>query len=208
MSRAITTVRAVVWREVRSSTLVIAILVAAVIEVGLRSFVASGGALGMLALAPLVQNPAVAALYGRVATLDNGGVFVVWKMGAFMLLMVAVWAALLATRLTRGHEDTGSWDVLVIGRRSRTTVLATTTVVVAQAVVVVAAASWLVLVAGGQSVGGSTYFALGVVATGWSGAAVGLLSAQFVAPRRESSGDRGVRRGLLRSHGGRRRGLE
>ena len=187
MSRAITTVRAVVWREVRSSTLVIAILVAAVIEVGLRSFVASGGALGMLALAPLVQNPAVAALYGRVATLDNGGVFVVWKMGAFMLLMVAVWAALLATRLTRGHEDTGSWDVLVIGRRSRTTVLATTTVVVAQAVVVVAAASWLVLVAGGQSVGGSTYFALGVVATGWSGAAVGLLSAQFVAPRRAAS---------------------
>jgi len=187
MSRAISTVRSVVWREIRSSTLVITVLVAAVIEVGLRSFVASGGALGMLALQPLVQNPAVAALYGRVANLDNGGVFVVWKMGAFMLLMVAVWAALLATRLTRGHEDNGSWDVLVIGRRNRTSVLATTTWVLATGVVMVALAAWLVLVAGAQDVGGSTYFALGVVATGWSGAAVGLLCSQFVAPRRAAS---------------------
>ena len=187
MSRAITTVRALVWRQVRSGTVIITVLIAAVIEVGLRSFVASGGAAGTLALQPLVQNPAVAALYGRVSNLDNGGVFVVWKMGAFMLLMVAVWAALLATRLTRAHEDDGSWDALVIGRRNRDSVLVTTTLVLAQAIVVVAVASWLVLLVGAQSGAGSAYFALGVVATGWSGAAVGLLAAQFVAPRRSAS---------------------
>ena len=187
MSRSITTVRAVVWREVRSSTVIITVLIASVIEVGLRSFVASGGAVGMLALQPLVQNPAVAALYGRVANLDNGGVFVVWKMGAFMLLMVAVWAALLATRLTRAHEDDGSWDVMVIGRRNRDSVLRTTTFALALAVVVVGVASCLVLLVGGQSATGSAYFGLGVVATGWSGASVGLLAAQFVAPRRSAS---------------------
>ena len=187
MSRPLTTVRAVVWREARSSTIIITVLIAAVIEVGLRSFVASGGAVGMLALQPLVQNPAVAALYGRVANLDTGGVFVVWKMGAFMLLMVAVWSALLATRLTRAHEDDGSWDVLVIGRRDRGSVLRTTTLILALSVVVVAMVSGLVLLAGGQSAAGSAYFALGVLATGWSGAAIGLLAAQFVAPRRSAS---------------------
>lgn len=187
MSRPISTVRAVVWREARSSTAIITVLIGLVIEVGLRSFVASGGAVGMLALQPLVQNPAVAALYGRVSNLDTGGIFVVWKMGAFMLLLVAVWAGLLGTRLTRAHEDDGSWDVLVIGRRDRHSVLRTTTLVLAMMVVIVAVTSWLVLLAGGQDGAGSVYFALGVLATGWSGAVTGLLAAQFVAPRRSAS---------------------
>ena len=187
MSRPVTTVHAAVWREIRTSTLIITVLVVGVIEIGLRSFVASGGALGMLALMPLVRNPAVAALYGRVDALDTGGIFVVWKMGAFLLLMVAMWAALSATRMTRAHEDDGSWDVLVIGRRDRGAVLRTTTLVLAETVVVVALSSFLVLVAGAQSVTGSAYFSLGVLATGWSGAAIGLLAAQFVAPRRSAS---------------------
>jgi ABC-2 type transport system permease protein len=187
VSRAITSVRAVVWREVRSTIIIVTLLVAGVIEIGLRSFVASGGASGMAGLQPLVQNPAVAALYGRVANLDNGGVFVVWKMGAFLLLTVAVWAALAATRLTRAHEDDGSWDVMVIGRRNRDSVLRTTTLVLGEMGVLVGAASWLVLLIGGQSPAGSVYFGLGVLVTAWSGAAVGLLAAQFVAPRRSAS---------------------
>ena len=158
MSRPVTTVRAAVWRELRTSVLVVAVLLASVIEVGLRSYVASGGALGMLGLQPLVQNPAVSALYGRVANLDNGGVFVVWKMGAFLLLVVAVWAALNATRLTRAHEDDGSWDVMVIGRRDRDAVLRITTQVLLESGVVVGVATWLVMLAGGQSSSGSAYF--------------------------------------------------
>ncbi len=187
MSRSVTSVRAVVWRETRSSTIIVTVLIAGGIEIGLRSFVASGGAAGMLGLIPLVRNPAVAALYGRVSNLDNGGVFVVWKMGAFLLLTVAMWAALAATRLTRAHEDDGSWDVLVLGRHNRDSVLRTTTLVLAEMGATVGAASWLVLLAGGQTPGGSAYFALGVVATAWSGAVVGLLAAQVVAPRRSAS---------------------
>ncbi len=187
MSRPVTTVRAAVWREMRTSVLVVAVLLASVVEVGLRSYVASGGALGMLGLQPLVQNPAVSALYGRVANLDNGGVFVVWKMGAFMLLVVAVWAALNATRLTRAHEDDGSWDVMVIGRQNRDAVLRTTTEVLLASGAVIGAATWLVMLAGGQSSSGSAYFGLGVMAAAWSGASVGLLAAQVASPRRAAS---------------------
>jgi ABC-2 type transport system permease protein len=187
VSRAVTTVRAVAWREVRSSVLVVVVLLVGVIEVGLRSFVASGGAAGMISLEPLVRNPALAALYGRVSNLDNGGIFVVWKMGAFLLLTVAIWAALNATRLTRAHEDDGSWDIMVIGRRNRDAVLRSTTRVLFESGVVVGAASWLVMLAGGQSPSGSAYFALGVVATAWSGTSVGLLAAQVAAPRRAAS---------------------
>jgi ABC-2 type transport system permease protein len=187
VSRPVTTVHAVAWREVRTSVLVVAILLAGVIEVGLRSFIASGGAAGMIGLEPLVQNPAVAALYGRVANLDSGGIFVVWKMGTFLLLTVALWAALNATRLTRAHEDDGSWDIMVIGRRNRDAVLRSTTLVLFESGVVVGAVSWLVMLAGGQSPSGSAYFGLGVVATAWSGTSVGLLAAQVAAPRRAAS---------------------
>ncbi|HEY5304129.1 MAG TPA: hypothetical protein VIJ86_08745 [Acidimicrobiales bacterium] len=187
MSRPVTSVHAVVWREIRTSTLVVTVLVAGVIEVGLRSFVASGGATGMAGLAPLVRNSAVAALYGRVASLDNGGVFVVWRLGTFLLLTVAVWAALCATRVTRAGEDDGSWDVLVLGRRRRAAVLRTTTLVLAEAGTVVGVASTLVMLAGAQTPRGSLYFGLGVVAVAWSGAVIGLLAAQVAAPRRSAS---------------------
>ena len=104
MSRPLRTIRAAAWREVRTSVAVLAVLYAGVIVIGLRSYVASGGAPGMAGLQPLVQNPAVAALYGRVSNLANAGIFVVWKMGTFLLLVVALWAALNATRMTRGHS--------------------------------------------------------------------------------------------------------
>ena len=187
MSRSVTSVRAAVWREIRTSTVVVTILVGGVIEIGLRSYVASGGAAGMLGLQPLVQNPAVAALYGRVDNLNNGGVFVVWKMGAFLLMAIALWEALSATRLTRAHEDDGSWDMMVIGRRERGSVLRTTSLVLGEMGLVVAGASWLVAWVGRQSPVGAMYFALGVLAAAWSGAAIGLLAAQVAAPRRAAS---------------------
>jgi ABC-2 type transport system permease protein len=187
VSRAVTSVWSVVWREVRTSTLVVTALLVAVIEVGLRSFVASGGVAGMAGLEPLVRNPAIAALYGRVDDLNNGGIFVVWKMGAFVLVTVAVWAALSATRATRAHEDDGSWDALVIGRRDRDDALRTTTYVLGEADLVVATASGLTMLVGGQGLSGSLYFAVGILAVAWSGTAVGLLAAQVVAPRRAAS---------------------
>ena len=187
MSRPLTTVRAAAAREIRTGVLVVAVLLAAIVEVGLRSYVASGGVAAMAGLEPLVQNPAVAALYGRVANLDNGGLFVVWKMGAFLLLAVALWAALTATRLTRAHEDDGSWDVMVIGRYGRDAVLASTTWVLLASGAVLGTVSGLTMWLGGQAPGGSTYFALGVVAASWSGTSVGLLATQLAAPRRAAS---------------------
>ena len=187
MSRAVTSVHSLVWREMRRNTVVVAVLVVLIIETGLKSFNASGGAAGMVGLAPLLANPAVAALYGRVDNLNTGGAFVVWKMGAVLVMTVAIWAALSATRLTRAHEDDGNWDVLVIGRRNRDTVLRTTTLVLAEMGLVAAAASGLMMRAGGQSTSGSLYYALGMLSIAWSGAIIGLLSAQIAAPRRAAS---------------------
>ena len=187
MSRPLRTIRAAAWRDLRTSVGVLVILYAGVIEIGLRSYVASGGAAGMAGLQPLVQNPAVAALYGRVSNLANAGIFVVWKMGAFLLLVVALWAALNATRMTRGHEDDGSWDMMVIGRRDRAAVLGTLTAVLLESGAIVGAVCALVMWLGGQDAMGSWYFGLGVTAAAWSGTSIGLVASQVAAPRRAAS---------------------
>jgi ABC-2 type transport system permease protein len=141
----------------------------------------------MIALRPVIENPAVSALYGRVTSLTNAGAFVAWKMGMFVALAIAMWAALMATRVTRGGEDDGTWDLLVVSRIGRQPALASAMLVLFEAGVVVGAATFLTLFSGGQRVSDSALYGLAMVGIAWSGVALGLLGSQFFAPRRSAS---------------------
>jgi len=175
------------WRVARTTTLVMTSVVLLVVEIGLRAYNASGGARGMAPIAPLLLNPAVAALEGRISSLTTAGAFIVWKMATFILLGCASWGALTATRLTRLSEDEGSWDQLVLGGPSRGRVLLDTIVVLAQTGLLVGGLVWALLVGSGQAVAPSAMFALDIIAALWMGVAIGLVSAQVVAPRRSAS---------------------
>jgi ABC-2 type transport system permease protein len=166
---------------------VIAALVLLVIRVGLSSYSLSGGARGMIGLRPVIENPAVSALYGRVTSLPSAGAFVEWKMGMFVTLAVGMWAALMATRVTRGSEDDGTWDLLVVSRVGRKPALAAAMLVLFEAGTVVGVVTFLALVTGGQRVLDSALYALGMTGIAWSGAALGMLGSQFFAPRRSAS---------------------
>ena len=141
----------------------------------------------MIALRPVIENPAVSALYGRVTSLTNAGAFVAWKMGMFVALAIAMWAALMATRVTRGGEDDGTWDLLVVSRNGRQPALASAMLVLFEAGVAVGAATFLTLLSGGQRVSDSALYGLAMVGIAWSGVALGLLGSQFFAPRRSAS---------------------
>jgi len=187
MRRAPASVHTLVWRQIRVPTAVIAALVVLVVRVGISSYSLSGGARGMVGLRPVIENPAVSALYGRVTSLPNAGAFVEWKMGMFVALAIAMWSALMATRVTRGSEDDGTWDLLVVSRVGRQPALASAMGVLFEAGTAVGAATFLTLVAGGQRTGDSLLYGLAMVGIAWSGAALGLLGAQFFAPRRSAS---------------------
>lgn len=187
MSRSIRTVYALGWRLTRTTTVVATLLVATMIEVGLRAYVASGGAVGMASVDPLLLNPAVAALEGRISNLATAGAFVEWKMGTFLFLGCALWAALTATRLTRLSEDNGTWEHLAIGQRSRSRVLTVATLVLAMNGLIVGVVALAELVISGQSWTPSLLFTASVVGASWTGAALGLVAAQVVAPRRVAS---------------------
>jgi ABC-2 type transport system permease protein len=141
----------------------------------------------MVALEPLLRNPAVAALEGRMSNLSTVGAFVEWKMGFFLLLAVSIWGVMSTTRVTRLGEDDGTWDQLVLGNHARRAVVGQAILVLAGTGVGVAAVSGMVFVLARAPLMPSLLFGLGLCSALWMGAALGLISAQFAAPRRVAS---------------------
>ena len=94
----------------------------AVLAGGLPAFVAVeyrdtfAGAIGVASLTALAENPAIRTLFGRPVALDDPGGFTVWRTGTVLAVLVGTWAVLTATRLTRGEEEAGRWDLLLSGR--------------------------------------------------------------------------------------------
>ena len=106
-------------RQVRRGALVVLVVVAgvsALVAVQYRQVFAD--AFDAASLRALAENPAIRTLFGEPVALDDPGGFTVWRTGTFAAVLVGVWALLAATRITRGEEDAGRWDLLLAGRLS------------------------------------------------------------------------------------------
>lgn len=186
-------------RQVRRGTAVVAGLsggLAALVVVQYRDV---EGAIGMASLAALAENPAIRTLFGPPVALDDPGGFTVWRTGTVLAVLVGIWAALTATRVTRAEEEAGRWDLLLAGAIPlRSLVLRALAVVFAAAAVPGAAVTAGLLLAG-SALPGSVLFGAVLAGTGMAGAALGVLAAQLLAERRTASGlaVAGVLAGLL-----------
>src|ERR1700682_5047852 len=67
-------------------------------------------------LRAMAGNPIERILLGPPAALDDPGGFTVWRTGTAVLVLASVWIMLATTRITRGEEDAGRWDLLLAGR--------------------------------------------------------------------------------------------
>ena len=164
--------RGVTWCQIRLTTVVMAALLVVIVTVAVATYNISGGALALTGVSALLRNPAFRALYGDFTGLDTAGAYVLWKVGIVVTLAVAIWAALGATRVTRGAEDTGTWDLLVIERVSRATVYRETIGVLA---------------ANGQQPLDSVLYGAGLTGLAWCAQATGLVASELLAPRRSAS---------------------
>jgi ABC-2 type transport system permease protein len=140
------------------------------------------------------SNTGVSALVGPAHDINTVAGYTVWKCLAVVAIVGAVWGLLAGTRLLRGEEDAGRWELLLAGQ---TTARGAT----AQAVGGLAAgfaALWLVtsviVVAVGRlgkvsfAVGPSLFFSLAMVAGAAMFLAVGALTSQLAANRRQAAG--------------------
>ncbi|WP_327396830.1 hypothetical protein [Streptomyces phaeochromogenes] len=140
------------------------------------------------ALEALARNPAIRTLFGEPIALDDAGGFAVWRTGTALAVVLAVWALLAATRITRGEEDAGRWDVLLAGRVPITTVVARHIAVLVAASLLAGAAAFAGLAAAGATAGGAAVHSAGLALCGVFFTAVGAMTAQVFATRASASG--------------------
>ncbi len=139
------------------------------------------------------SNHASSALFGPAPRLQTVAGFTVFK--SFMVLTVlgALWGLLTATRSLRGEEDAGRWELLLSGRTDRRgataqalggLVVGVTTLWVVTAVFVVAAGQYPKI---GIAPGPGLFFALALVSSAAMFVAVGALTSQLAASRRQAA---------------------
>jgi ABC-2 type transport system permease protein len=169
-------------------------LIVALIAGGLPAFVAVeyrdtfSGAIGVSSLAGLAENPAIRTLFGRPVALDHPGGFTVWRTGTVLAVLVGTWAVLTATRLTRGEEEAGRWNLLLAGRLRLRFLVASSLAVVVVATAVVGTAVTVGLVLADTEVTGAVLFGALVGGTGMVGAGLGTIAGQLMTERRTASG--------------------
>ncbi|QUH03951.1 polyketide antibiotic transporter [Saccharopolyspora erythraea] len=146
------------------------------------------GVLNAPVLQALAANPAIRTLFGPPVALDDPGGFTVWRTGTPVAVLVAVWAVLSATRLTRGEEESGHWNLLLAASVRKTALVTRALLVLAAGVVLVGGAVAAALVAAGTSATGAVLHAAGIAGVGLGFAALGGLAAQLLPTRGAASG--------------------
>src|SRR6266511_3239665 len=64
-------------------------------------------------------NAGFAALFGPIRGIDTVAGYTAYKTLMFSVILAAVWGLLVATRLLRGEEDAGRWELFLSGQTTR-----------------------------------------------------------------------------------------
>jgi ABC-2 type transport system permease protein len=146
-----------------------------------------GGSLDASSLEALAGSPGIRIMFGAPVALQDPGSFTVWRTGAMMAVLVAVWAVLTTVRITRGDEEVGRWEILLAGRyRLSRLVTINLTVLVAAAAAIGAAVAVAMSVAGAEA-GGAVRYGIVLALIGAGAAAWGALAAQLVNDRQRAA---------------------
>jgi ABC-2 type transport system permease protein len=129
-------------------------------------------------------NGAIRLFYGVPHDLLTVGGYAGWRVGGFMSLFAAVWAALAAVRAMRTEEDSGRHELLLAAPVSRARVLVASLVAVALGACVLWLAMFLALALSGLPVAGSAYLALVVISPIPPFVGVGAMASQIAPSRR------------------------
>ncbi|HET9516522.1 MAG TPA: hypothetical protein VFO77_02220, partial [Actinoplanes sp.] len=140
------------------------------------------------AIAQLAANPAIRTLFGEPIALDQAGGFTVWRVGTFVAVLLGAWAILATTRITRGEEDAGRWDVLLAGTVPLRAVVARHLAVVAAVTLLAGAAVTAVLALSGTAPAGAAVHGAGIGVLGLFFAALAGFAAQVFPVRASATG--------------------
>jgi ABC-2 type transport system permease protein len=140
----------------------------------------------------IASNSGLRALFGPAHEIDTVRGFLAWRTLGLLPPIAAVWGLLVATRLLRGEEDSGRWEVVLSGpiARARATLATLSAIGLGSLVLLVLTAASILLAGaapGKLSVGGGLWLALALCIGAPAFAAVGALTSQLAANRREAA---------------------
>jgi len=136
----------------------------------------------------------LAVLLGPVSSIDTVGGYTVYKCFVFLTTIGAIWAVLAATRLLRGEEDVGRWQLLLAGQTRASRVTAATLSALGAAVGVVFFGTTLITVLAGRNadvgfgVSEAIVYGLSIAIAPAVFGALGALTSQLGATRRIATG--------------------
>jgi len=139
------------------------------------------------------SNKAASALFGPAPQLQTVAGFTVFKTFLTLMILGAVWGLLTSTRLLRGEEDAGRWELLLTGQTTRRGAAAQALTGLGAGVFTLWAITALVSVVTGLSskvdiaIGPALYFALALVSSAIMFLAVGTVTSQLAGTRRQAA---------------------
>ena len=176
-------------RQVRRGALLVALITGAMSAVVAWQYASTfAGALDAGAVRALAANPAIRALFGAPLALDSPGGFAVWRTGTPFAVLVGAWALSASTRITRGEEDAGRWNLLLCGRIRRHDAVGAGMAAVGAGAVLAGAGVAVGLVLAGTRPAGAFVHGAGIAGIGLVFAAVGALAGQLLPTRAAASG--------------------
>lgn len=140
------------------------------------------------------RDTGLAVILGPISAIDTVGGYTVYKCYAFLTTIGAIWAVLATTRLLRGEEDAGRWQLMLAGgAQVSTATIATLTALGAAVAVVFCGATACTVLAGldrdvGFGVGESLFYGLSLAIVPAVFVAVAALTSQLARTRRLASG--------------------
>jgi ABC-2 type transport system permease protein len=144
------------------------------------------------------RNAGLAAVNGPAHEIQTVAGYTVWKSFMFLMVLGAVWGLLTATRLLRGEEDAGRWELLLAGRTTRRAAAAQALAGLGAGLAVL----WLLTAVITAVVGRSSkvhiatspalFFALALVVAAAMFLALGALTSQLASSRRQAAGYAGA----------------
>jgi ABC-2 type transport system permease protein len=140
------------------------------------------------------HNAGISALVGPAHQIGTVPGFTVWKCLTVLAIIGAVWGLLTSTKLSRGEEDAGRWELLLVGQVTRRGAARQSLLGFAAGALALFVAASVVTVLIGRSskldisAGGAVFFALAYVAGAVMFLAVGAFCAQLSTSRRQAAG--------------------
>jgi polyether ionophore transport system permease protein len=146
------------------------------------------------AAATLGTNKGLQALFGAPHHIETVGGYTAWRSLGLVTLIGAVWALLTATKQLRGEEDAGRWELLLAGQTTRRNATGQAVGGLAVGLGVLWAVTAILAVAVGRgndtrfSVSAGLFLAVALASSAAMFLAVGALTSQLAATRRQAAG--------------------